>query len=837
MREMFGWVNFFSKLAARIAEQRPAELNERAKRIDWRLSGRSEGKHRLADEPLFGVEDVDPLTFFSYLATRTRYPGRLPEALANVGSAFGVGVSVEHCEDWKVLNVFNLLVAWARLAKDRELLWMIFRQAVAGQIEADTFRSALELRDVALPTLSTTLFLINPRSFLPLLDAPQYRHSYGLTSIPPRMPWNDYSAEIGRIKAEHPGCEFFEIELFHRLMRGGDGPRLVTRPDRCWLVSTNAAWGREVRDHWSEFSDNRWVRVEEKETYPVEKPEIGDIMLVRYGRGSGRGIGIVYRNDYKEGWSPERRIHALWLNKEPSALAMKTRATAFTEASADEVRSFRESSSYTPTWEILDRLDVGTIKYEAELRVWLRHERGLADAPTKAVISRLKRIQRYEGNLDAQFKSDTLDGLIKPFEYSKDDFHRGRDPRHLVPIDGDGYKGTASYQSALRRYLEFRTELAGDVEDLPRRTRSVEHPRNQILYGPPGTGKTYQTVSHALAIVDGVDVETTRNEDRETARKRYDQLLFRRHSCPSGPAEGQVAMVTFHQNYAYEDFVEGIRPRLSEPSGGPDAPQGNPASQLDYELRPGIFRRICEAAETAQRTAKKEARAPVRFVLIIDEINRGNIPKILGELITLIEDSRRLGEDDATTVTLPYSGDEFGVPDNLYIIGTMNTADRSIQQLDTALRRRFTFVEMMPDADHKLIPEELASNDGSVVNCRKMLRAMNERIALLMDREHQIGHTYLLEVESIEDLSDRFRNRIFPLLQEYFYDDWRRIDAVLGGNAFVRKDKTGNRYSKLLIEKLDLVDEDRMIHERLPDDDTAWNTAEEYQKIYEPKSG
>ncbi len=135
-------------------------------------------------------------------------------------------------------------------------------------------------------------------------------------------------------------------------------------------------------------------------------------------------------------------------------------------------------------------------------------------------------------------------------------------------------------------------------------------------------------------------------------------------------------MVTFHQNFAYEDFIEGIRPRLEGES-------------VAYELHHGIFKSIAKVAEDAENEE--------RFVLVIDEINRGNIAKIFGELITLIEDSRRLDRDDATRVTLPYSGDVFGVPDNLYIIGTMNTADRSIQMLDTALRRRFTFFELMPE--------------------------------------------------------------------------------------------------------------------------------------------
>ena len=361
-----------------------------------------------------------------------------------------------------------------------------------------------------------------------------------------------------------------------------------------------------------------------------------------------------------------------------------------------------------------------------------------------------------------------------------------------------------------------RKEAATSTE-VEREAASDPHPFNQVLYGPPGTGKTYATVGHALSVVGGVDV----GEVTQSDKKRYRKLK----------AEGRIAMVTFHQNYAYEDFVEGIRPRLAGPDGrnsDADVAEARASSELGYELRRGHFRRICEAADTERLTAAREGRKPERFVLIIDEINRGNIPKIFGELITLIEDSRRLGESDETSVTLPYSGDEFGVPNNLYVIGTMNTADRSIQQLDTALRRRFTFVERMPNPDHEMIPQAV---DG--VDCREMLRAMNERIAVLMDREHQIGHTYLFNVKDLDELADRFRNRIFPLLQEYFYDDWRKIRAVLGGNAFVRQRKVGEGHAKHLIREFDLVEEETVIHERLPAGDPAWKEASQYRKIYE----
>src|SRR5690606_727010 len=174
------------------------------------------------------------------------------------------------------------------------------------------------------------------------------------------------------------------------------------------------------------------------------------------------------------------------------------------------------------------------------------------------------------------------------------------------------------------------------------------------------------------------------------------------------------------------------------------------------------------------------------YVLIIDEINRGNVSAIFGELITLIEEDKRLGEDEALTAKLPYSKDSFGVPPNLYIIGTMNTADRSVEALDTALRRRFSFVEMPP------VPNCIKDGNGleaiEGINLPNLLTTINKRIEKLLDKDHMIGHSYFMGLNTVNELKRVFHNKVLPLLQEYFFGDYGKIGLVLGEGFFEKTD-------------------------------------------------
>ena len=241
--------------------------------------------------------------------------------------------------------------------------------------------------------------------------------------------------------------------------------------------------------------------------------------------------------------------------------------------------------------------------------------------------------------------------------------------------------------------------------------------------------------------------------------------------------------VTFHQAFSYEDFIEGIKPVMDDET-----------DDIKYEIKSGVFKQICKRAENDPTN---------KYALFIDEINRGNVANIFGELITLIEPDKRKDMDNALSVKLPYSKSIFSVPNNLDIIGTMNTADRSVEALDTALRRRFEFEEMLPDSS-------LLSNircEG--IDFERLLNTINGRIEKLLDKDHQIGHSYFMNSNntlSITDLRGIFKNKIMPLLQEYFYGDFGKIGLVLG-NSFIKENKEKTIFSKFTYDDHDLIDE------------------------------
>lgn len=260
-------------------------------------------------------------------------------------------------------------------------------------------------------------------------------------------------------------------------------------------------------------------------------------------------------------------------------------------------------------------------------------------------------------------------------------------------------------------------------------------------------------------------------DEKLAAEETADLVTALDHYNGFKPGQGAVIkryeFTTFHQSYSYEDFVEGIKPVMSE----------EVTETLAYEVKPGIFKTMVQRAMADPNHD---------YALLIDEISRGNVANIFGELITLIEDDKRKGAANELTARLPYSRDEFVVPRNLYIIGAMNTADRSVEALDTALRRRFTFVAIPPQPDLIQQPESLD------VDLRRLLAVINARIEKLLDKDHRIGHSYFMGIaantDPLAELRHVFASKILPLMEEYFYGDPAKIGMVLGETFVSCKD-------------------------------------------------
>ena len=465
-----------------------------------------------------------------------------------------------------------------------------------------------------------------------------------------------------------------------------------------------------------------------------------------------------------------------------------------------------------------------------------------------------------------------LDALTNVYHLTYEKFYKNTENNQQNNSDNEGYKMTDN-------------------------DKKLTYPLNQILYGPPGTGKTYGVVRKALEIiegnasddrskfkkyietgqikfitfhqsygyeefVEGIKAETKNDnvsykiEDgafkRICKRANGDKILLKdvKEELTEDDFkklyENYVDKLPLFSNNTYGKILETPTDKqpfyiyknnqysiLIKPQNSND-PKTISCDKLIKDIfyndnygMPSYEPVIIQDILSQEYESYKTNHINQNYILIIDEINRGNISKIFGELITLIEPSKRLGADDEIMVELPYSKEKFGVPSNLYIIGTMNTADRSIALMDTALRRRFEFVEMMPEYD------TLNQTIIEGINVGEMLKTINERIEYLYDRDHTIGHAYFINVSDLKTLANVFKNKILPLLQEYFYDDWEKIRLVLGDsqkdeNLQLVKIKRNMAVEKLFRGKIDYID-DKTLYEI---NSEAFNNPQSYIEIY-----
>lgn len=423
--------------------------------------------------------------------------------------------------------------------------------------------------------------------------------------------------------------------------------------------------------------------------------------------------------------------------------------------------------------------------------------------------------------------------------------------------------------------IDFRNEILSQLEYQTIPKKPMENinsdkkiPLNQILFGAPGTGKTYKTKQIAVEIINGKKERT-----REEINAEYEDLVNAKqiffttfHQSLSyedfiegikpETTDGNVTYevkdgifkslcqnanprntVSFENAYEklQEKLVENETIELKTPTnktfsialnkngnlslmtGSKREKQGvltkeKLIGQLNGEQFfigwEGYFKGVIDYLQSEFNFNPEAKDNTKNYVLIIDEINRGNVSAIFGELITLIEDSKRAGNRDAIEVTLPYSKEKFSVPNNLYIIGTMNTADRSVEALDTALRRRFSFVEMQPN------PSVLLNSEYQDVDLKQLLETINQRIEVLVDKDHQIGHSYFIGIQNLEDLKQIFKDKIIPLLEEYFYGDFGKIGLVLGG-FFIYQEENKAKFPKNFSYENDFL-EDKKVYRFTP---------------------
>ena len=831
MKGIFDWVPWFRELSAKIVDGGEQYLIARVKAVDW-------GKPPALRK--FGDDKIDPLSFLYFLSAHLN-------AIESVHKTFEIETDIPGPQARVFPQAMGFKTLFFGEGSDRsQLFWRLFRQAQPDdpELDADDLREALDIKGIGVAMLTQALCLTNAEAFLPV-DGTLKPLGVPTPLLKEEFTLDEYRSIMDRMRGSFPECRLYEVgRLLYEHGTEDDG--LISEKSRYFQISTNVR--DDKNDEWKSFQRENAVWTggpsSRKMKYRIDDPKRGDILLVRFGMRRGRAIGVVSENDYRShgGWSAERRIHVLWINKKQAELSQNAAQIALSEAREKTFLAFKNTDEYRPSFDLIGQFGTTWLPNSVPVnppqddpipkgpvvshplnqilygppgtgKTWNTVARAVAIADGREV----KAVE--EDRRESESVKDRFDGLRDAGQIAMATFHQNYAYEDFIEgirpvLDQDGH-GQVAYElgpGVLRNIATAASKNLRDSSSITNRS-DVDGLITDFL----------EFLEDRLAAGEKVPLDVGHGKGpffvRRVLRNSNGGL---RGVDLKGPAGGRPRLAVTILRRDYWAFRDG---RIQSPKDILPVHSGA-AQKSGRVLHFALLRRMKQYHEEEWSPERHEPAEAKKFVLIIDEINRGNIARIFGELITLVEESRRIGGSDETKVRLPYSGDEFGVPENLYIIGTMNTADRSIALLDTALRRRFEFVEMMPQPDH-----EKVSDNADGVDCRRLLRAMNDRIRFLLDREHQIGHTYFLDVENIEGLKDAFQKQVVPLLQEYFYDDWAKIDAVLGGNGFVRPVPCPEE-----LKEEGLVDADARAWELAPFKDDPWGEADAYRKIYAGKA-
>ncbi len=691
----------------------------------------------------------------------------------------------------------------------------LFNRAEAGRFDEldgiDALKGAAALRTKA-------LYMYFPNEFLPVMSKAHLEHFLQALGDP-ALQWSTVDANrhlLALLQAEPALYGLTTQELgqfvYHwadprtapRVVKIAPGERAAHWPeclDKSFICmgwdevgdltqyASKEAFRDAFREHYPYNGNEGQVSRKANELWTLMELEPGDRVIANRGISEVLAIGTV--NDAGYGWRPDRPEYRHTLGVEWDTTAARSidpvkawRTTTVSKVSGTLFKAITGSQATPPA------VAVDPLYREIENALARRGQVILYGPPGtgKTYAARRAAVWLLSGGTGERDAASLL-GDETRFADGERRFSMGRDQSRQVwfmvanpslwswsqlAIDGSV---DYSYGRLKRNYPRVRAgDLVVGYESSPTQ-RVVALARVTSEYDPDGPAESALILESVADVSDGftwselqsdpilVDSEPVRNRCQGTlfelstleADRLLGLLLDRdpRIGVLAEPSIQRLTRITFHPSYTYEDFVEGFRPRASAAGG------------LDLVLTDGVFKKVCAAAA---------ADPDQNYVVLIDEINRGNIPKIFGELITLIEKDKR-----GLTVRLPQSGAEFSVPANVSIIATMNTADRSIHLLDTALRRRFTFVELLPDS------QTLVGATAGSLALDVFLENLNDRVRARVGREKQVGHALFfdkgLPLETPEAFAAVFRHELLPLLQEYLYEDYAELASLLGSDV------------------------------------------------------